>query len=124
MRMIIEARNADDVGSKVIRLAEFERLDGDLKLLGENLTKAEILFPRLSVHWSAHRLVLLFLPRLIARNATGHYRSKRHMRFDTERFVEVTIDSLQLRSASAFKVIVQNRSAYSHSMPLRVSLER
>jgi len=34
MRMIIEARIADGVRSKVIRFAEFERLDGDLKQLG------------------------------------------------------------------------------------------
>jgi hypothetical protein len=39
MLMIIEARTDDDVGSKVIRLAEFERLDGDLKHLGLNLAE-------------------------------------------------------------------------------------
>ena len=36
MRMIIEARIDD---GKAIRLAEFERLDGDLKQLGLNLAE-------------------------------------------------------------------------------------
>ncbi len=39
MRMIMEARIVDDVSSKVIRLAEFGRLDGDLKQLGLNLVE-------------------------------------------------------------------------------------
>jgi hypothetical protein len=44
-------------------LAEFERLDSDLKQLGLNLVKAEVWYTRRSVNWSAHRLVLLFWPR-------------------------------------------------------------
>jgi hypothetical protein len=40
MRMIIEARIDDGVGGgEAIRLAEFERLDGDLKQLGLNLAE-------------------------------------------------------------------------------------
>jgi hypothetical protein len=40
MRMIIEARIDDGVGgSEAIPLAEFERLDGDLKQLGLNLAE-------------------------------------------------------------------------------------
>ncbi len=40
MRMIIEARIDDGVGGgEAIRLAEFERLDGDLKRLGLNLAE-------------------------------------------------------------------------------------
>ena len=63
MRMIIEARIADGVGGgEAIRLAEFERLDGDLKQLGLTWLKAEVWYMRRSVHWSAHRLVLLFRP--------------------------------------------------------------
>ncbi|OXC74878.1 hypothetical protein [Caballeronia sordidicola] len=44
MRMIIEARIDDGVGGgEAIRLAEFERLDGDLKLLGLNLAEGRSL---------------------------------------------------------------------------------
>ena len=44
MRMIIEARIDDGVGSgEAIRLAEFERLDGDLKQLGLNLAEGRSL---------------------------------------------------------------------------------
>jgi len=32
-------------------IAEFERLDGDLKQLGLNLLKAEVWYMRRSVHW-------------------------------------------------------------------------
>ena len=40
MRMIIEARIDDVVGvGEAIRLAEFERLDGDLKQLGLSLAE-------------------------------------------------------------------------------------
>jgi len=62
MRMIIEARIDDGVGGEAIRLAEFERLEGDLKQLGLTWLKAEAGNTRRSVHWSAHRLVLLFRP--------------------------------------------------------------
>ena len=63
MPMIIEARIDDGVGGgEAIRLAEFERLEGDLKQLGLTWLKAEAGNTRRSVHWSAHRLVLLFRP--------------------------------------------------------------
>ena len=63
MRMIIEARIDDAVGGgEAIRLAEFERLEGDLKQLGLNLAEGRSLLHEHSVHWSAHRPVLLFRP--------------------------------------------------------------
>lgn len=43
MRMIIEARIDDGVGGEAIRLAEFERLDGDLEQLGLNLAEGRSL---------------------------------------------------------------------------------
>ena len=53
MRMIIEARIDDGVGGgEAIRLAEFERLDGDLKQLGLSLAEGRGL-----VYEAQHALV-------------------------------------------------------------------
>jgi hypothetical protein len=61
--MIIEARIDDGFdSSEATRLAECERLDGDLKQLGITWLKAEVWYTRRSVHWCAHGFVLLFRP--------------------------------------------------------------
>ena len=81
MRMIIQARIDDGVGGgEAIRLAEFERLDGDLKQLGLSLAEAEVWCMRRSTLWSTHRRTfLLSLPEL-ARSAVRRCRSKRSTR--------------------------------------------
>ncbi|MEB0011402.1 hypothetical protein QN379_03360 [Glaciimonas sp. Gout2] len=59
MRMIIEAR-IEGGGGEAIRLAEFERLDCDLKQLGLNLAEGRSLIHEAQCALSAHRVASWF----------------------------------------------------------------
>jgi hypothetical protein len=126
MRMIIEARIDDGVGGgEAIRLAEFERLDGDLKQLGLNLAEGRSL-----VH-EAQRALVGAQTRVVVSAALNcpqcgralSIKATHAIRYRTV-FGKLTIDSPQLRVCKC----VQDQSAKSFSplalaMPLRVSPE-
>jgi hypothetical protein len=126
MRMIIEARISDGVGSKVIRLAEFERLDGDLKQLGcLNLAEGRDLVRE------AQRALVCAQTRVVVSASLNcphcgralSIKAIHAIRYRTV-FGKVTIDSPQLRVCKC----VQDQSAKSFSplafaIPLRVSPE-
>ena len=126
MRMIIEARIDDGVGGgEAIRLAEFERLDGDLKQLGLNLAEGRSL-----VH-EAQRALVCAQTRVVVSASLNcpqcgralSIKATHAIRYRTV-FGKVTIDSPQLRVCKC----VQDHSAKSFSplafaMPLRVSPE-
>jgi hypothetical protein len=126
MRMIIEARIDDGVGGgEAIRLAEFERLDGDLKQLGLNLAEGRSL-----VH-EAQRALVCAQTRVVVSASLNcpqcgralSIKATHAIRYRTV-FGKVTIDSPQLRVCKC----VQDRSAKSFSplalaIPLRVSPE-
>src|SRR5476651_1364176 len=99
MRMIIEARIDDGVGGGVaIRLAEFGRLDGDLKQLGPNLTEGRSL-----VH-EAQRAFVCAQTRVVVSASLNcpqcgrklSIKATHAIRYRTV-FGKVTIDSPQLR---------------------------
>ncbi|MEB0013945.1 ISKra4 family transposase [Glaciimonas sp. Gout2] len=123
MRMIIEARI--DGGGEAIRLAEVERLDGDLKQLGLNLAEGRSL-----VH-EAQRALVSAQTRFVVSASLNcpqcgralSIKATHAIRYRTV-FGKVTIDSPQLRVCRC----VQEESAKSFSplalaMPLRVSSE-
>jgi hypothetical protein len=87
MRMVIEARLEDNAGGSVpIRLAEFERADGELKQLGLSLAEGKRLVheaQRALVNAQAHGFVPL--PD-IACSAAQPCRSKPSIRSAIERF--------------------------------------
>lgn len=99
MRMIIEARIEDGAGtSESIRLAEFERADGELKQLGMSLVEGRSLVheaQRALVNGQTNRFVLAVrnCPRCAAALSTksGHTIQYRTV------FGKVSIDSPQLR---------------------------
>jgi hypothetical protein len=116
MRVIIEARIYDGVGGgEAIRLAEFERLDGDLKQLGLNLAEGSSL-----VH-EAQRALVCAQTRVVVSASLNcpqcgralSIKATHAIRYRTV-FGKVTIDSPRCASASAFKTKAQNRSARSH----------
>jgi hypothetical protein len=111
MRMIIEARIDDGVGGgEAIRLAEFERLDGDLKQLGLNLAEGRSL-----VHEAQHALVCAQARVVVSASLncpqcgrTLSIKATHAIRYRTV-FGKVTIDSPQLRVCKC----VQDQSAKS-----------
>lgn len=126
MRMIIEARIDDAVGGgEAIRLAEFERLEGDLKQLGLNLAEGRRLLHE------AQRALVCAQTRVVVSASlncpqcgrTLSIKATHAIRYKTV-FGKVTIDSPQVHVCKC----AQDQSAKSFSplalaMPLRVSPE-
>jgi hypothetical protein len=99
MRMVIEARLENNTGASVpIRLAEFERADGELKQLGLSLTEGKSLVyeaQRALVNAQAHGFVAASRHCLQC-GAALSIKAKHTIRYRTV-FGKMTIDSPQLR---------------------------
>jgi hypothetical protein len=99
MRMVIEARLEDNAGGLVpIRLAEFERPDGELKQLGLSLAEGESLVyeaQRALVNVQANGFVATSR-HCLQGGATLSTKAKRTIHYRTV-FGKMTIDSPQLR---------------------------
>ncbi len=126
MRMIIEARIEDGAGtSESIRLAEFERADGELKQLGMSLVEGRSLVheaQRALVNGQTNRFVLAVrnCPRCAAALSTksGHTIQYRTV------FGKVSIDSPQLRVCRCNQGTAgKSFSPVALAIPLRVSPE-
>src|SRR5471030_2229561 len=106
MRMIIEARIEDSTGaSEPIRLAEFERPDGDLKQLGLSLAEGR------SLTYEAQRAAALSI------------KAKHTIRYRTV-FGKVSIESPQLRACKCrLDTGSKSLSPLALAIPLRVSPE-
>jgi hypothetical protein len=114
MRMIIEARIG---GGEAIQLAEFERLDGDLKQLGLNLTEGKSL-----VREAQHALVCAQTSVVVSASLNCpqcgkalSIKATHAIRYRSV-FGKVTIDSPQLRVCKC----VQDQSAKSFSPPRKM----
>ena len=119
MRMVIEARLEDNTGGSLpIRLAEFERADGELKQLGLSLAEGKSLVyeaQRALVNAQAHGFVAASRHCLQC-DATLSIKARHTIRYRTV-FGKMTIDSPQLRVCKCS----QNTCSKSFS-PLAVAL--
>jgi|GEM_PF-2214294 len=126
MRMIIEARIEDSTGaSEPIRLAEFERPDGDLKQLGLSLAEGRSLTyeaQRALVNVQAQ--VFVVASRICAQcGAALSIKAKHTIRYRTV-FGKVSIESPQLRACKCrLDTGSKSLSPLALAIPLRVSPE-
>jgi len=126
MRMAIEARLEDNAdGSVPIRLAEFERADGELKQLGLSLAEGKNLVyeaQRALVNVQAHGFAAASRHCLHC-GAALSIKAKHTIRYRTV-FGKMTIDSPQLRVCKCSRdMISKSFSPFAAALPGRLSPE-